>query len=624
MTDNILGIEYDEEEDLDPKEASGVPNRQPDSMCPANGDTLNSLTEAPRLSDVPSERGQRRRHEDTSPNSEGRIYDEHERIKRSSVTSRPEIARRSPDYEPRHGRDMERGRGESPRPEHQGREPLPNCRYFMLGKCRAGDSCRFPHALEGGVPPRPRNSRDSRENREYEGRGDRYREYTSHSDRHRHPDYPDRRNGQDHGRGDAPRRGGRNDDFDHGQQQRPRHYNEGEYPGRLHSESESLRPITKHTGTPPSHAEQEGGGTDKPDLEERFDKQRGWTQHDARDDHSHRSGRNKEEAMAPRESKRGEPLLEGQTSERRGREYEEEVHFSSRSHSHDPVSRKGHSGQRHYDMDGHERRGSWLMESGDGRGYLGDESTDKQRNSRTTGGALSTDKDEGYARDRKRSDDTRHQHERRSGEQYRGSGEQYRGSYQRPSAGKRGGEELEGPPERSRRSSVPHQTLPGVPGADGDRGNSADIVKAMMAGPRGTSGAGGAALAAGATGGAPQLSRDQKVKLLWGSKKAEPLEVLAAPPGDIPVNAVFGHNRWDAAEFTSDKDKERFQRLMGIKGEVAAALAPILQPPGADPEAGQTAMRREEQERVLNSVEVAFHAGLKRADGRTVGLGAER
>ena len=74
----------------------------------------------------------------------------------------------------------------------------------------------------------------------------------------------------------------------------------------------------------------------------------------------------------------------------------------------------------------------------------------------------------------------------------------------------------------------------------------------------------------------------------------------------------------------SNKKKEKFQRLMGIKGEVAAAIGPALPPPGGHSD-GHTAMRLEEQEKVLKDVEGAFVAGVsRRADGRTVGLGAER
>ncbi len=63
---------------------------------------------------------------------------------------------------------------------------------------------------------------------------------------------------------------------------------------------------------------------------------------------------------------------------------------------------------------------------------------------------------------------------------------------------------------------------------------------------------------------------------------------------------------------------------MGIKGEVAAAIGPVLAPPGRDPHhlEGHVAMRREEQEKVLHDVEEAFNAGLRRKDGRTTGLGA--
>ena len=60
-----------------------------------------------------------------------------------------------------------------------------------------------------------------------------------------------------------------------------------------------------------------------------------------------------------------------------------------------------------------------------------------------------------------------------------------------------------------------------------------------------------AALAAGM---APGLSRDQKVKMLWGAKKEAavgavvPSVAAADADGDV-ADALFGHNRWDVAEF---------------------------------------------------------------------------
>lgn len=66
------------------------------------------------------------------------------------------------------------------------------------------------------------------------------------------------------------------------------------------------------------------------------------------------------------------------------------------------------------------------------------------------------------------------------------------------------------------------------------------------------------AITPGAPGAAAPLgimSREQKVKLLWGSKKQQVEKTVNA-------EAVFGTNRWDAAEFDNDKEKSKFIRLM--------------------------------------------------------------
>jgi hypothetical protein len=60
------------------------------------------------------------------------------------------------------------------------------------------------------------------------------------------------------------------------------------------------------------------------------------------------------------------------------------------------------------------------------------------------------------------------------------------------------------------------------------------------------------------------MSREQKVALLWGRKK-EAAQVGAAP--------AAGANRWDAAQFSSSDEQERFKKLMGVKGAAAAAAA---------------------------------------------------
>ena len=82
------------------------------------------------------------------------------------------------------------------------------------------------------------------------------------------------------------------------------------------------------------------------------------------------------------------------------------------------------------------------------------------------------------------------------------------------------------------------------------------------------------------------------------------------------------YNNIDSPVFLicSDKEKARVNRLMGIKGELAAHVGPLLPPP----EASGHALSLEEQEKVLRDVEGAFVAGLRRKDGRTMGLGAEQ
>lgn len=151
------------------------------------------------------------------------------------------------------------------------------------------------------------------------------------------------------------------------------------------------------------------------------------------------------------------------------------------------------------------------------------------------------------------------------------------------------------PPDRR-----PFAHDPSVPEAGSEGVNSADIVRAMMGlppigggsggpgnGPRtGTTGprpppgdaaaaaAAAAAVAASLVASAPHhhhhhsghhgggeashgagsgLTREQKLQKLWGPKKAEAGEaVVQALSAQAKVDAavVFGHNRWDAAEFT--------------------------------------------------------------------------
>lgn len=80
------------------------------------------------------------------------------------------------------------------------------------------------------------------------------------------------------------------------------------------------------------------------------------------------------------------------------------------------------------------------------------------------------------------------------------------------------------------------------------------MVRMMMAAP-------GAAAAGAAPAPTAALTLDQKKKLLWGSKKAEAAVSVAAPAQAAsalqrgPAEAVYGANRWDVAEFSSEAEK---------------------------------------------------------------------
>jgi len=82
-------------------------------------------------------------------------------------------------------------------------------------------------------------------------------------------------------------------------------------------------------------------------------------------------------------------------------------------------------------------------------------------------------------------------------------------------------------------------------------------------------------------------------------------------------DAVFGANRWDAATFGNDADKQKFIKLMGVKG--GAGSGADLGGGGGDAE--REALTGERQAKLLSDVEGHFMQGLRRADGRKVGLG---
>lgn len=93
-------------------------------------------------------------------------------------------------------------------------------------------------------------------------------------------------------------------------------------------------------------------------------------------------------------------------------------------------------------------------------------------------------------------------------------------------------------------------------------------------------------------------SVDEKKKMLWGSKDQKPA-------------AASGTNRWDTVRFADRDRQEKFNKLMGVKGELEG---------GGE---GKTTnlFTTEKQEELQQDLEKQFTAGLRRRDGRTVGLG---
>ncbi|KAJ7559799.1 hypothetical protein O6H91_04G102000 [Diphasiastrum complanatum] len=101
------------------------------------------------------------------------------------------------------------------------------------------------------------------------------------------------------------------------------------------------------------------------------------------------------------------------------------------------------------------------------------------------------------------------------------------------------------------------------------------------------------------------MSADQKKKLLWGAKKSitEQEPVIAA-----------GTNRWDTVHFADRGRQEKFNKLMGVKAEVKGDCITEV-----NEEAGL--FTEEKQRELQQDLENQFTAGLRRRDGRTVGLG---
>lgn len=196
-----------------------------------------------------------------------------------------------------------------------------------------------------------------------------------------------------------------------------------------------------------------------------------------------------------------------------------------------------------------------------------------------------------------------------------------------PQPGPLGFQRASGQRSRSRSPVRAVEVVPPVPRAtvSTNAAEAAELVLRMMGGVA-SAGMGGAA------------SADQKRKLLWAGKKQA---AAATAPAVIPTAqaaAACGSNRWDAAEFTTQQDKDKFLRLMG--GAKAGQPAAVQQQIGPQlPGAGQHAppggpgaqgaapapeiMRRDAQQRVLSDLEREFQSGMARRMGhnKTVGLG---
>ncbi|TKY53426.1 starmaker isoform X1 [Spatholobus suberectus] len=99
--------------------------------------------------------------------------------------------------------------------------------------------------------------------------------------------------------------------------------------------------------------------------------------------------------------------------------------------------------------------------------------------------------------------------------------------------------------------------------------------------------------------GAGCLTTDQKKKLLWGGKRSTPTE-------------ESGH-RWDTAMFSDRERQEKFNKLMGMRGEANVELN--------SNQSSNDILRAEKQKELQMDLEKQYTAGLRRRDGRTVGLG---
>ncbi|KAK9169889.1 hypothetical protein Syun_002029 [Stephania yunnanensis] len=96
------------------------------------------------------------------------------------------------------------------------------------------------------------------------------------------------------------------------------------------------------------------------------------------------------------------------------------------------------------------------------------------------------------------------------------------------------------------------------------------------------------------------MSADQKKKLLWGSKKSTAAEESG--------------NCWDVSTFSDRERQEKFYKLMGAKGNFKTEQK-------SENNDGDSRLRAEKQQELQEDLEKQYTAGLRRRDGRTVGLG---
>ncbi|XP_047943623.1 serine/threonine-protein kinase fray2 [Salvia hispanica] len=92
------------------------------------------------------------------------------------------------------------------------------------------------------------------------------------------------------------------------------------------------------------------------------------------------------------------------------------------------------------------------------------------------------------------------------------------------------------------------------------------------------------------------MSTDQKKKLLWGNKKSSATEESTA-------------HRWDTPIFGDRERQEKFNKLMGVKADAK------VENQGDNPD------MEKKREQLQMELEKQYTAGLRRRDGRTVGLG---